>query len=219
MQVEILTPAIAPPLGLPRTVGIHVSPVIRAIAVQNKALKPEYVESLDLIDRSGQDWWKKIDLVGQTRMLMGLAWERTYIETQLPTVVWQPGEMCVEGMYMTHDGESIETILSELNEEQMVMALHEVKLTYKSWNTIKDIRTQWMWLCQLKAYCKGIGARLAYLHVLCVCGDYSYPIQPIPRVFRLQFTDDEIDENWDIVTSYARHWQNQQAEDMMRDTE
>lgn len=219
MQVEIVTPAIAPPVGLPRTAGIHASLVVRSIAVLNKALKPEYVESLDLIDRSGPDWWNRIDPVGRTRMLMGLGWERTYIETQLPHVVHQPGEMCVEGLYMTHDGESIETVLSETNTEQMVMALHEVKLTYKSWNTIKDIRTQWMWLCQMKTYCKGLGSLLAYLHVLCVCGDYSYPIQPVVRVFRLQFTQAEIDENWDIVMSYVRHWQNQQAEDMMRDTE
>lgn len=226
MQVEVMTPAIATPPGPPRSPGIHASAVIRAIAVQNKVLRPEYVESLDLIDRTGPDFWQKIDPVGQLRMSMGLAWEQWYIQTQLPNVVHQPGEMCVEGMYMTHDGESLETILSQKGQEwdgsgnrRVTLVGHEVKLTYKSYNTIKNIQTQWMWLSQIKTYCKGLGTLDYWLHVLCVCGDYSYPISPLIRIFKLRFTQLEIDDNWELVTTYVRHWQQQQAEDMMRDTE
>lgn len=219
MQVEILTPAIASPTGLPRSHGIHVSAVIRTIAVMNKTLKPEYVESLDLIDRSGEDFWEKIDPVAKLRMSMGLAWEHYYINNQLPDVVHQPGEMCIEGIYMTHDGEGLETVLSERGEDRMVLALHEVKLTYKSWNTVKNLSAQWMWLAQMKAYCKGLETLRAHLHVLCVAGDYSYPITPLARIFDVTFTQAEIDENWDILTSYVRHRHQQEAEDFMRGTD
>lgn len=218
MQVDILTPTILPPTGPPRSPGVHVSRVIRAIAVLNKTLKPEYLESLDLVDRQSGEWWNTLDQPTQVRMLMGLAWEDTYIRTQLPEVVHQPGEMCVEGVYMTHDGEGLETVLSERG-ENLVVALHEVKLTYKSWNTVKNLTAQWMWLAQVKAYCRGLGTRLAYIHVLCVAGDYSYPLMPVVRIFRITFTEDEIAENWDIITSFVRHQERLKIEDMLRDIE
>lgn len=221
MLVEISTPPILAPTGPARTEGIHVSGVIRQIALLNRILDPQYVESLDLVDRSDSSWWDRLDPSSKLRMSLGLAWEPYYITQVLreQEVLHQPGEMCVEGIYMTHDGESLETVFSERGTAQTVLALHEVKLTYKSWNTIKDIRSQWMWLAQVKAYCKGLGTCLAYLHVCCVCGDYSFPITPFVRRFKLVFTPLEIEENWEILTGFVRHYQQQQAEDAMRDTE
>lgn len=220
MQIEIISPRMSHPLGAPRSEGIHVSSVIRNIATLNKILKPDYLESLDLVNRSNEVWWDGLDDAAQLRMSLGLAWEHYYILNQLgESVVHQPGEMCVEGIYMTHDGEGLETILSERGEQQTVLVLHEVKLTYKSWNTIKNLAGQWMWLAQMKAYCKGLGTLLAYLHVFCVCGDYSYPMTPIKRVFRIRFTQLEVDDNWDLITGYVQHHRQQQIEDQMKDTQ
>jgi hypothetical protein len=230
MQVEIYAPELQEPQGLPRSEGIHLSSVIRVIAVQNGALKPEYVESLDLVDRSSADWWKRLGPVQKARMSIGLAWEAWYVKTQLPHVVHQPGEMQVEGIYMTHDGESLETVIVE-SREQTVLALHEVKTTSKSINTVgalpeNAMKSQWMWLSQTKGYLKGLmeNYRLTYvppafIHVLFLCGDYSYPISQVPLIYRLQFTEAEVDDNWDIITAYVRHFQRQQAEDLMRDTD
>jgi hypothetical protein len=217
MLISIESPRMLAPKGAPRGEGVHVSSVIRNIATLNKILKPEYAESLDLVDRSSEAWWDSLDPATQTRMSMGLAWEHYYINTQLPEAVHQPGEMCVDGIYMNHDGESLETFIAETR-SVYEMVLHEVKLTYKSWNTVRNIQTQWMWLAQMKAYCKALGTLHAWLHVLCVCGDYSYPMSPIVRVFKLQFSKEEITENWDIITTFVRHAQQQQAEDAMRDT-
>lgn len=219
MQVELTHPRLIEPTGLPRSEGIHISNIIRVIAVQNGALKPEYVESLDLVERSNPDWWSSLDSVNQLRMSIGQAWEQWYVQTQLPHVLHQPGEMQVEGIYMTHDGESLETIVSE-RREQLVMALHEVKTTSKSTKTVgEDLRSQWMWLAQMKAYCKGLNTMLAFLHVLFLNGDYSYPMRPLLRVYVVQFTQAEIDDNWELLTGYVRHQQLQLAENSMRDTE
>lgn len=219
MEVEILAPPIIEPVGLPRSDGIHVSNIIRVIAVLNKSLKPQYVESLDLVDRSSENWWETLDEPVKIRMAIGMAWEEWYVRTQLPNVVGQPGEMCVEGIYMTHDGESLETIMSERGHDQTVLALHEVKTTSKSINTVGNLKSQYIWLSQMKAYCKGLGTIHANLHVLYLQGDYSYPRQQMLRVYRVTFTQAEIDENWQILTSFVRHKQAQLHEDMMRDTE
>lgn len=204
MKIELLTSTIPAPHGPPRTEGIHVSTVIRHIGVLNKTLKPEYVESLELVDRQQSDWWAGLTPVNQLRMSMGLAWESYYLGHLLQdVVVHQPGEMCLEGIYMTHDGESLETIVT-VSGPQTVLAVHEVKLTYKSWNTIRDIANQWLWIAQMMAYCKGLGTTLAFAHVLCVCGDYRRPIEPRLDTFRIEFTQEEIDEFWTMLTGYVQ---------------
>lgn len=218
MHVEYWSPAIIQPLGLARSEGIHESAVLKNIAVLNGSLKPEYLDTLDLVERgNGSEWWDNLDQITQLRMAIGLAWEEWYIRTQLPHVTHQPGEICIEGLYTTPDGESLEAICSERGGYEL--ALHEVKTTGKSINTVgENLLSQWMWLSQLKVNCKGLGTTLAYLHVLFLFADYSYPMHQQKRVYKIRFTQAEIDETWDIVTSFVRHRQLQEAEDMMKDT-
>lgn len=215
MQVEWYEPTIIEPPGLPRSEGIHESAVLRNIAVLNGALDKKYLESVDLVERDGNDWWNRLDEPTKLRMALGLAWEEWYIRTQLPHVTHQPGEICLQGLYMTPDGESLEAILSGGVE----LANHEVKTTSKSLNTVgEDLRTQWLWLTQAKTICKGLGTTLAFIHVLFLCGDYSYPIQQRKRVYKVRFTDLEIEDNWEMVTGYVNHRLAQEREDQMKDT-
>lgn len=183
-----------------RSRGIHVSSIIRCIATETGILKPEWAEELSLVDVR-----TITDQIAITRMCMGLAWEEWYIRTQLAHVVDHPGEMRVDGIYMTHDGESLDVIITD-NRPKHSLRIHEVKLTYKSTNTTQnmdaDISSNFMWLAQTKAYCKGANTLLADLHALYVCGDYSYPIQPIPMVHHLEFTQQEIEDNWDLLREY-----------------
>jgi hypothetical protein len=132
-------------------------------------------------------------------------------------MVHQPGEMCVEGIYMTQDGESLDVVVSE-QKERIVLAVHEVKLTYKSINTVNPIDKEWLWLMQMKGYCRAKQTLRAYLHVLFVCGDYSHPIRPIKRIWRFEFSQQEIDEAWSLVTNYRDHRLKQEAEDALKDT-
>jgi hypothetical protein len=225
LQVECYTPTIIEPPGLPRSEGIHESAVLKNIAVLNGALDKKYLESVDLIEREGSNWWNTLDEPTKLRMSIGLAWEEWYVRTQLPHVVHQPGELCCEGLFMTPDGESLEAVFRDgavaghelaLHE----LALHEVKTTSKSLNTVgEDLRTQWMWLTQAKTLCKGLGATLAFLHVLFLQGDYTYPLRQAKRVYKIRFTELEIEDNWEMVTSYVNHRIAQEREDMMRDTQ
>lgn len=189
-----------PPSKTPRSAGVHVSSIIRCIALEMKILKAELAEDLSLTDVR-----EITDPVAVLRICIGLAWEEWYLP-QLDGVIDHPGEMQLEGIFMTHDGESVDTILTEKG-PRYTSAVHEIKATYKSLRTVADLESQWMWLTQVRAYCKALNTRVAYLHVLFLCGDYQFPITPQLRCWRIEFTQEEIDENWALITDYLKHRQ------------
>ncbi len=220
MQVDVIETELLYPAGkVARTPGIHVSGVLKLIAQENGVLKRERAEEFGLIDLTeqegaGEEWWESLEEDIKLKICMGLAWEEWYLE-QLEDVLKHPGEMVLDGIYLTHDGESLDMVVSS---NLLVLCIHEIKLTYKSLNTIGNLSTQWLWLAQTKAYCKARGTRIAYLHVLAVCGDYSWPQRPMRKVFRIIYTQAEIDENWDVITGYVRYFQQLENADLMKDT-
>lgn len=196
-------PIYIPPPKVPRSAGVHVSSIIRCIATEAKILKPEWAEELSLVDVR-----TITDRVALLRINIGLAWEEHYIP-MLDGVVDHPGEMEVQGIYMTHDGESVDVILglpyNGVYAGELALVCHEVKATYKSTRTVGDMATQWMWLAQLKAYCKGLGTRYARMHVLFLNGDYKYPLGPQLLIYDIEFTQAEIDDNWQLLFDYMHH--------------
>jgi hypothetical protein len=62
-----------------------------------------------------------------------------------------------------------------------------------------------MWMTQILAYCKGVGTRFGVLHVLYLCGDYSFPIKPTREVWEIEFTQQEVDQTWDLLRDYRDH--------------
>lgn len=201
-----------PPSAKPRSEGIHVSSLIRAIALETGVLDAKWAE-----DNSLTDVREITDPAAVLRISIGLAWEEWYIPQILSWmfgVVDHPGEMQVDGIFMTHDGEAIEVVLT-IRGRQHVLALHEIKATYKSLNTVAprlvhpedhtlpgDLETQWMWITQCKSYCKALDTLVAYLHVLFLCGDYTMPITPMLLCWRIEFTEEERDREWDLVRDY-----------------
>lgn len=196
----IVTPALAsiklPESITPRSQGVHQSSIIRSIAIETGVLKQEFLDDVGLADV------REIkDPVAVLRMCIGLAWEEFYIP-QIPGVSKHPGEMCVNGIYMTPDGESIDVIITQRGGQGYGLRIHEVKATYKSTNTVGDLSKQWLWLTQMKGYCKGAKTRFAKLHVLFLCGDYKMPITPQLKCWDVEFTQAEIDANWELLTEY-----------------
>jgi hypothetical protein len=195
-----------PPEQNPRTPGVHVGRTIGLIATASGILDPKWIEDLSLEEVS-EGWWETLTPDSQLRIGIGLAWERWYAQT-LHGVEFHPGEMEVDGIYMTPDGvDVIRSGPTPAGEGEWIIALHEFKSTYKSVKTVADLQTQWMWLTQMKAYCKGLGATTAYMHTLFLCGDYKYPIKPQLKVWRITFTEAEIEETWDTIVGYVRYRQ------------
>lgn len=193
-----LFPLYLPESKTPRSPGLHVSNIIRCIATEAGILKPEWVDELSLVDVRTITNPEAI-----LRINIGLAWESHYIP-MLSDVVDHPGEMSLDGCYMTHDGESISMVASA-GGPLLTLAVHEIKATYKSIKTVGNLEAQFMWLCQMKAYCKGLDTRFAYLHVLFICGDYKFPITPRLEVWAVEFTQEEIDQNWSLLMDYKRN--------------
>lgn len=214
MITTLIPTTLAMPPGAPRSPGIHESSIIRCIAAETGVLDRRWVEELSLIEGNHDEWWAGLDEDSQLRMAIGMAWDEWYIP-RIPNVVPHPGELCVDGVYMTPDGESVDVILTD-HGSRHVFALHEVKTTSKSIKTVAprlvtgdmndpaDLETQLMWLWQVLAYCKGMKTLLAYLHVLFLYGDYTYPMRPRLLCWRLQFTQEEVDYNWSLLTDYVR---------------
>ena len=195
----------------PRGKGIHVSSLIRCIATETGILAPQWADDLSLSDVR-----EITDPTAILRINIGLAWEEHYIP-MLEGVTDHPGQMQVDGIYMTHDGESVSSILRTGNRSTLVpgkrndytLKVHEVKATYKSTKTVGDLNvpnaSTWMWMTQILAYCKGLGTRFAALHILYLCGDYSFPIKPVREVWEIEFTQGEVDQTWELLTDYRDH--------------
>jgi hypothetical protein len=145
------------------------------------------------------------DPVAILRICIGLAWEEYYLGMFLKgKVMKHPAERCVDGIHMSPDGVSKEWLERENvpHPGVMITRVHEVKATYKSINTVGDLSREWLWLTQVKAYCKGMKTTHANLHVLFICGDYKMPIRPMVKEWTLEFTQHEIDENWAMLREY-----------------
>lgn len=204
----------------PRSPGLHLSNIIRGIAIKTGILDKLEAESLSLVEVSGEDWWATLDEPTKLRIAIGLAWEQWYIPT-LEGVVDHPEELKVDGIYMSRDGESLDIIYHETRpaywEALYTPTLIEVKATFKSVKTVKDIKKQWMWMAQMMGYCHVMETHIAILHVLCVVGDYKikrisspfgkemgvYDIEPKLLVWQFEFTEYELERNWRLQVDYA----------------
>ena len=199
---EVTVDLFLPEPRVPRAKGTHVSGIIRAIALETGILKPEWAE-----DKSMSDSREITDPVAVLRMNIGLAWEEYYIPTFLGPlgVKDHPDAMCVDGVHMSPDGLSTDVIITKHIGQlkgKRTPVIHEVKVTYKSVNTVADLSKEFIWISQIKSYCKGKGTRHAQLHVLFLCGDYKFPITPQLRVWAIEFTQQEIDDNWSLLIDY-----------------
>lgn len=104
------------------------------------------------------------------------------------------GEIELDGIVGSPDGLSDN---DPLRIEQVVN--EEYKATWKSANSPPE--DNWYWMCQFKSYCKMLGVHVTVLRVLYINGDYRGS-GPMYRVFRIQFTDEELDENWNLILDH-----------------
>ena len=203
MKTKIVTdqyPLFLPESLTPRSKGVHVSSIIRCIAIETGILSTQNQDDLSLSDvRTITDE----DAI--LRINIGLAWEEHYIGQILSRygVIDHPGEMQYDGVYLSHDGEDLSVILT-VPVLQYGPRVHEVKATYKSTKTVGDLSSQWMWITQMKAYCIARGCTTAFLHALFLCGNYVAPIRPVLKIWELEFTQRELDENWELLSQYKK---------------
>ncbi len=139
-------------------------------------------------------------------MCIGFSWE-DWLSRQYPDLIYHMGEMHLDGISMSPDGVTVPKPEDNFDWDLGSGIIEEFKATYKS--SRKPIEDQWMWMCQIKAYCKALPTTCARLHVLHLCGDYDYNRPGMPPqyiVHAIQFTQKEIDANWNMLLTELEDW-------------
>lgn len=81
----------------------------------------------------------------------------------------------------------------------------EYKLTwYSTSKPCPDHEVYRPWLWQMQAYCKGVGTRFGLLIPQFINGNYKPPTPVPPRRILLQWTPQEIDDNWLMLVNHAK---------------
>lgn len=75
----------------------------------------------------------------------------------------------------------------------------EYKATWRSTN--KKPTDIWYWMTQFKSYCYMLNVDVTILRVLYLMGDYKGS-GPIPMIYGLRFTDQELKENWKMILTH-----------------
>ena len=155
----------------PRSSGLHLSAVIRAMLQASGKLKSYGDDSLS----------EEFPL----RMAVGMAWE-DFAVTLYEEMIWQPGECCKDGIYASPDG---------ISPVDGTTHLEEFKATWKSMHTRTDITQELGWMWQLMGYCHMLKLTRARLHVLWVNGNYRGS-GPMYVRYTIQFTERELKSFW-----------------------
>ncbi len=178
---RVLLPRLATPDGfyaqLPRSAGVHMSGVLKPLAIAAKQLKP----------------YEQLEEEYPLMWALGVAWEE-FVASLYPGMDYQPGEVVKGGIAMTCDG------LNWLDEWGEA-CIEEMKFTTKlergeTEGSVKSFKDEWMWLQQGKAYCYGYGPRIVRWHVLFMIPFFKGG--PKYKRFTVRFTDNDISQAWNM---------------------
>lgn len=165
------------PAGPPRSLGLHVSQVLKSILVQ---LEP---------DRFGGE-------MDYTRIELGFAVEALieHAFRDRQKQINRVGELVKDGIAGTPDG---------IGFEGDHMIVHEIKCTWMSATGCPDHKKFVHWLWQIKAYCHMAETTHARLHVFFVNGNYKDLRSPQYCEWDLLFSPGELEENWQMILRAA----------------
>lgn len=177
---------------LSRYKGVHVSGVIKQVAVKLGKLTPA----------------DEIDFMPQV-VALGVMFEE-FAAGLYPNMIWQPGQLVRQGIAGNPDGKE-RKVIDGLGVMKL-WANHEFKATNKSSRTRQDITQEWMWMEQIKTYInldpdmsqqvEDLGFGLSYLHVWWNNWDYTHPLKPKYLRYLIQFFRPELKNNWAMMQRY-----------------
>lgn len=196
-----------------RSPGLHLSDIIRDIAIRtgvlkikdvidevaNLSLTPYQIEELARLPEFAAD--PNFTVAACWRIFCGLAFEEYWAATH-PELIFHFGEVSRDGIAGTPD--AVWPTWLDLGGGNTIArpgpeVLCELKFTWKSTNNPNN----WMYEAQIKSYCKMMGIRRARLTILYVNGAYG-PFEPQVRIIDYEFSDQELNENWTMIVRHAR---------------
>jgi len=137
---------------------------------------------------------KRFDEPNPYQFEKGFVWERL-LSMALPNVAERPGEIEQDGIICSPDGIGYSDWVQDT-------VVEEYKCTARSSSHNPGNNVGWM--MQIKAYCKAVGVTNVVMRILHLNGDYKTDRNPTPKTYLIQFTQGEIDTNWNAILNYAR---------------
>lgn len=179
-----------------RSDGVHLSSIIRYIMGREKAVYREKETTLEEIGKRN------------SRFAMGMAWEHLLswaISQVFPhesrVLV---GELESDGISMTPDHVGLNEALYLLDG----VVVEEWKATWRSARhaaTDAEFAENFKpWLWQLASYCRALGTCEGLIRVFFIMDDYSFNAVGKPYCWRVSFSEEDLDRNWEMILVNAR---------------
>lgn len=162
-----------------RTKGIHLTDVIRSL-----------MEDSGMQKTMSGSFWKpdQLNFAGET----GFMWEDLLSNVLKDRLPCRLGEVELDGILCSPDG-------IELEDGNPVLS--EYKVVWSSSN--RNPADNWKWMAQVKGYCKVLELVKVKMYILYLNGDWKGG-GPQYKGFMIEFSQLEIDENWDMLTNHAK---------------
>ena len=163
--------------AIERSPGPHLMDIVKDMARELFAAGNKYVDAPDLL-----------------QFEKGYVWERVLSRAFGDGLAERVGEIECDGIACSPDGVSVDGDGNLVVEEYKCTAMSSNK-------TPEDI---WRWKMQAAGYCHAVGATVAIFRVFNIQGDYKN-FMPTYNVWRLEFTEAEVEDTWQSITAHARH--------------
>lgn len=154
---------------------------------------------------------KPIDDEARRRMEIGILFENVLEQgLQEKYTTERVGEIYSDPILKTDGSGYVRIAMSPDGVNPTLLCGEEYKATFKSCRDgLLDADGQphlkfLAWFLQMKGYAKWLGLYDWLLRVLFIAGDYARPILPQFRTYRVSFTEDEVETNWDMLIRVAR---------------
>lgn len=172
--------------GLPRSEGLHLTQITGDLAIQLGLFSDDRKLPID-----------KFELGFAFEECLENAW-RDRLQRLSAFDIFRPGEQHLDGISGSPDGVSF---------RDGKVFLEEYKVTWYSMATKKFLVDMPTWRWQNMAYCKMMGMRDCIFRVFWVNGDYRPP-SPAYQAYQVSYSQDEIDQNWEMIVNHAegRGW-------------
>jgi len=190
------------PHAQPRTSGVHLSSILRRMALAAGKLPAKYANS-GLAELMRTTPYTHAGFCAPLcKAAFGMAWEdwiAPHVSQWAKGMIHQPGELIRDDIRGTPDGISFD--------DHGHPIVHEFKFTYKS--ASRNIEEEWLWLAQICGYCAivttyfGEPCTQAYLHVAYAMGDYtrSETSGPCYRIYAITLSLEEIERAWQEIVA------------------
>ncbi|MFA5186648.1 MAG: hypothetical protein WC551_09250 [Patescibacteria group bacterium] len=154
------------------------------------------IHLMDIIKDMSHELFKTGTNMGAPDFLQfekGFVWERALSRAFGDGLASRPGEIICDGIACSPDGITVD--------DEGNLVVEEYKCTTMS--SSKSPEAIWTWKMQAMGYCHAVGVNVAIFRVFYLMGDYK-GMKPVYVVWRLEFTDNEVEDAWMSIVNHAK---------------